>query len=304
MTAAAPKDFNRIRAAFMQRASAPKVPHAAFKLGWLIAYRYMNRESGTARPAQETLARDLNVSVRTVQRLIDMLQPLGLVVVPGHGPNRASTYWLEQEKTTPLSPINTTPVSPIDGRIGDNRRQNRRQPVHEKATPVSPQPYKKNQEEEPRVESGLRAPGRCAEKKWSPAKEIRGEAGGPIRDRGRRNVRKILGGLPQARRKGGGAPGIRSSGRERNRSRSHDRGRRSAGGHSCRRRSRYTPNADRWIREKRWQDEPPDGAVIDEHGNVVAVERPRRSEPQTMFELAEEMYGPDDDDEVRRGHFH
>jgi hypothetical protein len=149
------KELNARRAAFMQRASAPHITPYALKLAYLISYKYMNRETGTARPAQETLADDLNVSIRTVQRLLDILRPLGLVVVLGHGPKRASTYWIDPgaEKTTPVSPIEpekTTPVSPITGRKGDRRRPNRRQTTTEKATPVSPQPYKKNQEEEPR----------------------------------------------------------------------------------------------------------------------------------------------------------
>ena len=122
-------EFNKLRAAFMHRASAPNIPHAVFKVAWLIAYRYMNRETRTARPSQTTLAADLAVSIRTVQRLLDILQPLGLVIVPGHGPNRASTYWIDPEKATPMSPINTTPVSPIEGGKGDNRRQRTRHPA-------------------------------------------------------------------------------------------------------------------------------------------------------------------------------
>src|SRR5262245_43720724 len=148
-------EFNKARGDFMRRASAPNLTPYALKLAYLLCYKYMNRETRIARPAQDTLARDLNVSVRTVQRLLDILRPLGLVIVLGHGPNRASTYWIEPEKATPVSPIgheNTTPMSPIHDRKGDNRRQRTRQPATEKATPVSPQPRrrtkKKNQEGE------------------------------------------------------------------------------------------------------------------------------------------------------------
>ena len=63
------KDFNKARASFMRKASAPHVSPLAFKLAYLIAYKYMNAENWTARPSQETLAHDLGrAEVRTVQR--------------------------------------------------------------------------------------------------------------------------------------------------------------------------------------------------------------------------------------------
>jgi hypothetical protein len=94
------QELNKIRAAFMQRASAPNIPPHALKLAYLIAFKYMNRKTWSARPAQETLARDLNVSVRTFQRLTDILEPLGLVIVPGDGRGHASTYSIDPERAT------------------------------------------------------------------------------------------------------------------------------------------------------------------------------------------------------------
>ena len=37
---------------------------------------------------------------------------------------------------------------------------------------------------------------------------------------------------------------------------------------------RYTMNPANWLRDGRWKDAAPAGAVIDEQGNVVAVEQP------------------------------
>jgi hypothetical protein len=108
-------DLNAVRAAFMQRASAPHINPFAFKLAYLIAFKYLSRESRTTFVAQQTLARDLNVTTRTVRTLLDILQPLGLVVAPGHGPNRASTYWLDPDKATPGSPGKTEKRKPASG---------------------------------------------------------------------------------------------------------------------------------------------------------------------------------------------
>jgi helix-turn-helix protein len=102
-------ELNKIRAAFMQRASAPNMPPHAFKLAYLIAFKYMNRESRVAFVAQETLARDLSVSTRTVQRLLDILQRLGLCITTGSGRGKASTYWIDP--TTEKATERATPVS-------------------------------------------------------------------------------------------------------------------------------------------------------------------------------------------------
>ena len=123
--------FNKLRVAFMERASAPTVPPHALKLAYLIAFKYMNRKTMTARPAQETLARDLNVSVRTVQRLLDILEPLGLVIVPGDGRGLASTYCIDPERVTR--------VSSFSAQKGDKKG---RQKPPKRVTPVSPQPRK------------------------------------------------------------------------------------------------------------------------------------------------------------------
>ena len=121
--------FNKIRAAFMQRASAPHITPYALKLAYLIAFKYMNRESGVAGPAQETLAADLKVTDRHVRRLLDILQPLGLVVVPGYGPGQSSTYWIDPDKAarkpkrTRESGIKRTRESGIGRRKADSTVQ-------------------------------------------------------------------------------------------------------------------------------------------------------------------------------------
>ncbi|WP_029079313.1 hypothetical protein [Bradyrhizobium sp. th.b2] len=140
-----PNDFNRLRAQFSRRANAREVPALASKLCWWVAYGHMDTKRRSAFVTQKTLAGDLGgVTVRSVQRMIDVLKPLGLNVAPGHGPDKASTYWIGEANTTSMSPIeadNTTSMSPIQSGQGDtqgdigvgSRRHFRRQ----KATLVS-----------------------------------------------------------------------------------------------------------------------------------------------------------------------
>jgi hypothetical protein len=136
-------DFNRLRAQFSRRANAPKIPALASKLCWWIAYGHMDLKRRSTFVSQITLANDLGgVTVRSVQRMIDILKPLGLNVAAGHGPNRANTYWIgEADNTTSMSPIeadNRTSMSPIQPGQSDITGTNRRHYRREKATPVSP----------------------------------------------------------------------------------------------------------------------------------------------------------------------
>ncbi|MET4276480.1 MULTISPECIES: hypothetical protein [unclassified Bradyrhizobium] len=141
MSGSGKDDFSRLRAQFSRRANAPDIPALASKLCWWIAYGHMDSKRHTAFVTQKTLANDLgSVAVRTVQRMIDILKPLGLNVAPGHGPDKASTYWIGEANTTSMSPIetdNTTSMSPIHPSQGDTGVRSRRHFKRHKATLVS-----------------------------------------------------------------------------------------------------------------------------------------------------------------------
>jgi hypothetical protein len=56
----------------------------------------------------------------------------------------------------------------------------------------------------------------------------------------------------------------------------------------------HTAMAHNWLRARRWNDPPPDGAVIDESGNIVEIEQdPGGSEDDfgTRFAEFERMSG-------------
>ena len=46
-------NLNATRAAFMRRASAPDINALALKLAYLIAYKFMDSTTATARPSQD-----------------------------------------------------------------------------------------------------------------------------------------------------------------------------------------------------------------------------------------------------------
>src|SRR5262249_60946859 len=60
------------------------------------------------------------------------------------------------------------------------------------------------------------------------------------------------------------------------------------------REDRYPAHAANWLRDRRWEDPPPQGAVIDQDGNIVAVEQPPPPKKRTGYtaladQLIEEM---------------
>ena len=85
------------RIAFLRRASGPDIPALAFKLAYLIAFKYMNQKTWTAFPSQETLSKDLPADVRTVRRLLAVLQPIGLAIEPGRGRGNVTIYRIEDK---------------------------------------------------------------------------------------------------------------------------------------------------------------------------------------------------------------
>jgi hypothetical protein len=104
----ASKEFNKTRALFMKRASAPELPASLLKLAYLIAFAHMDGNTETAIVGQETLADELDVEVRHVRRLLSVLQQFGLQIEGGLGRGNAATYRIddqpaEAEKRTSMS---------------------------------------------------------------------------------------------------------------------------------------------------------------------------------------------------------
>jgi hypothetical protein len=80
------------RIAFMMRAL--DLPSHAYKLAALLAWRYGSK-GGSIFPSQATLARDLQTSPKTVQRMLRRLESIGLETEIRHGPdgkNNQSSY--------------------------------------------------------------------------------------------------------------------------------------------------------------------------------------------------------------------
>jgi len=75
--------------AFMMRAL--DLPSHAYKLAGLLAWRYGSK-GGSIFPSQATLARDLNTSPKTVQRMLRLLESIGLETEIRHGPDGKNNH--------------------------------------------------------------------------------------------------------------------------------------------------------------------------------------------------------------------
>jgi hypothetical protein len=293
-------DFNKTRAAFMRRVSAPDITPYALKLAYLIAFKYMNRESQTAFVGQDTLANDLKVSDRHVRRLLDLLQPLGLVIVLGHGPNRASTYWIDPDKATRApnkrtreSGIKRTRESGIGKGKADSTRPKSGLYATENRTLESALLNKKNQEKNQGKSKSLSPPDFASpdsEKKKDSRRKKNKDAAKPkpqdtaesferfwavypkrvAKEAARKAFARAVenGADPEALIIGAQRYAVERQGQD----------------------SKYTKHPATWLNAGCWNDEMPSGAVIDQDGNVVEVERPRRSNgPKTWAEVTDEL---------------
>ena len=100
-------------------------PNAA-RLATVVCLVYLNAKSGMAWPSLETLADDVGLSVRHVQRLVRRLERLGyLGITTSTGRGRANVYRI-------CTPERVTPGSPLDELKGDKSGQ-------ERVTPRPPQ---------------------------------------------------------------------------------------------------------------------------------------------------------------------
>jgi hypothetical protein len=267
----------------------------------------MNRETGLAHPAQETLARDLKVDERTIRRLLDILQPLGLTVIPGNGRGMASTYCLDPVRATREPPTEKrTPESTFsDGKGGlqdpplgqkaDSRDTERRTLETAKGGLQSPPNLtKKNQLREPRrkkrasrargtppdLASGKGSKGSSEEEKnessdgfarfWSVYPRKLNE------DDARAAFGKAIKGGANIETVVARAAcyGVERADAIRN-------------GDN----PKWTLYPATWLKKRKYHDPPPPGAVIDQDGNVVAVEQPQQQQSagRGFASIAEEL---------------
>jgi hypothetical protein len=111
----------------MARVSAPERSPFALKLAYVIAFKRMNRDTQVLFIGLDELAKELNATERTVQRLLPTLRACGLSIEQGGGRGHANAYWFaaETERATPVSSVKAekaTPVSPFKGAKGRHLR--------------------------------------------------------------------------------------------------------------------------------------------------------------------------------------
>lgn len=134
--------------------------HSAFRLGHILAMKYVNARSGEAWPTRETLARDLNVSVRTIQTLITELRDNGWIFVTGtRGRNKPNRYRLNLENGKPVSHFDRrkqeVSFRVIEGKIGSGVPENRKFDCKKTGSRLPAEPYEEHYEEPVRSRGSL-----------------------------------------------------------------------------------------------------------------------------------------------------
>lgn len=137
-------NFDLTRAQFVARAAAPDISANVLKLGYVIAYKHMDAESKKAVVGQETLAADLNVTVRSLQNLLPKLTPIGLIIEPSDGRSKLSVYRIgsgatELESAKAASPIEAERTNDIASSEGETAKPSSPFPELTPPTPVRTQ---------------------------------------------------------------------------------------------------------------------------------------------------------------------
>lgn len=101
-------DFTKSKMTWLDAiASDADVPHAAFRVAYVLVSRYLNRRTGTAWPSLTTLADDIGTDARTVSRHLSVLEGRGYLAKKRGGDGRPNTYAMvvsDQTKMSGLKP--------------------------------------------------------------------------------------------------------------------------------------------------------------------------------------------------------
>ena len=93
----------------------PKLNAVDLGVAWLLLYQYLNRKSGLAYPAAETMAEKLSVSLSTVRRAIKRLTSPGgyFTIAKGGGRGRSNRYAPNFETAATVTPFKEETVSTV-----------------------------------------------------------------------------------------------------------------------------------------------------------------------------------------------
>jgi hypothetical protein len=95
-------DFGKLRYDWLEQVAADRtIPPFAFKVAFIIACRFLNRQSGDAWPTQETLARIMGATSRGIRKALDQIASGGhMTAVRGRSrgaPNRYSIVLMDAD---------------------------------------------------------------------------------------------------------------------------------------------------------------------------------------------------------------
>jgi hypothetical protein len=87
-------DFTKRKFTWLDQVVADlSISPSAFRLTFILASRFVNRETGDGWPSQETLGQLVGITPRGIRKLVDQLISRGhLAVIRGHGPGNSSRY--------------------------------------------------------------------------------------------------------------------------------------------------------------------------------------------------------------------
>jgi hypothetical protein len=286
--ASSPKTFLD-RDNWMRAVLASDLPDAAARVALAIGF-HLNVDSGQCNPSFPTIAVESHVSERSTYRLIDLLEHRGwLAVTRISGRGNQYTLLTPDKTVTGVTPDKGVTGVPLPNR-GPTPAKSEGAPLPKSGgTPANMLAGEKREQRRKRKEgkeSESRPPDFASResKNDAPAKKKKSAANHdePFEEFWRGYPRRVA---KEAAHKAYAAAIKRGIKPE-----TMNEGAKRYAGERAGQDPKYTKHPATWINGGCWEDEPPAGAIIDQEGNLVAVEQPPPQRKRTGYTaIADEL---------------
>jgi hypothetical protein len=286
--ASSPKTFLD-RDNWMRAVLVADLPDAAVRVAMTIAL-HLRVSTGRCDPAYATLASCSRISERSVYRLVALLEHAGWIAIQRTRGRHSNQYILTNPAKTQAGLSATNPDT--SDRVNPDTSDNPTLP-NRASNPANMLADKKRRTAKGTTkgrESDSTPPIASRDLKRSPAKKTKASADRPESQTDDDSFREFWSVFPRRVAKEAAAKAYAAAKKRGATDEALLDGAKRYARERAGQEPRYTKHPSTWLHDGCWEDEAPPGAVIDENGNVVAIEHSEPTEDtDDVYERCEQM---------------